>query len=441
MADLRTTEETVKTPIDGTELVRLATTGANWKATLNSIFAALGSAGTALPSAPTDSYQYNAGANTFGGSSKFTQSSGNPNVTAGNAYLYANANALIADPPNVNWHFAGAGNLTMTGTANLSMGGNALLQNTTGLQNLAFGTAAMFSNTTGGLNVAIGALALATAANAQRCLAIGPNAMINATGGLDNVGIGFQALAANTTGSTCVALGANALAANTIGISNNAVGAQALAQNTTGSSNSADGPAALFSNTIGSNNIGIGGSCLTSNIDGNGNLACGFQSLLSNVHGSLNVAYGEYSGFSATADLNVFVGYAAGWGVSTGNYNVFLGSSNYGNLQVTTGSYNISIGSIGQGEVPSATASNQLSIQNIIYGTNNTGTGATVSTGQIGIGIKAPTASLHLPATTTAQSQFRLHPGGTPTSPNDGDMWYDGTHLQFRLGGVTTQII
>jgi hypothetical protein len=42
MADLKTTQETTRTPIDGTEFVRLATAGANWKAALSDVFAAMG---------------------------------------------------------------------------------------------------------------------------------------------------------------------------------------------------------------------------------------------------------------------------------------------------------------------------------------------------------------------------------------------------------------
>src|SRR5262245_34215917 len=48
-ANLTTLQETTKSPIDGTEYVRLATTGANWKATLQNIVDALAT----LPTDPT----------------------------------------------------------------------------------------------------------------------------------------------------------------------------------------------------------------------------------------------------------------------------------------------------------------------------------------------------------------------------------------------------
>jgi hypothetical protein len=65
--------------------------------------------------------------------------------------------------------------------------------------------------------------------------------------------------------------------------------------------------------------------------------------------------------------------------------------------QVTTGSNNISIGN--DVAVASATASNQLNIGNLIYGTTLSGTGATISTGNIGIGIKAPAQKLDVAGT------------------------------------------
>ena len=61
MPDLRTSEETVRSPIDGTEMVRLQTDAANWKASLADIFSSLGGDGvgldsphfTGVPTAPT----------------------------------------------------------------------------------------------------------------------------------------------------------------------------------------------------------------------------------------------------------------------------------------------------------------------------------------------------------------------------------------------------
>lgn len=58
MADLKTTQETARSSIDGSELVRLATTGANWKASLTDVFAALGGGGGSA-STPQYALQFN----------------------------------------------------------------------------------------------------------------------------------------------------------------------------------------------------------------------------------------------------------------------------------------------------------------------------------------------------------------------------------------------
>ena len=60
------------------------------------------------------------------------------------------------------------------------------------------------------------------------------------------------------------------------------------------------------------------------------------------------------------------------------------------------------------------TASNQLSIQNAIYGTGNTGTGTTPSTGKIGILNPAPAYTLDVAgniAATVAGNGFRVTEG------------------------------
>lgn len=54
-------------------------------------------------------------------------------------------------------------------------------------------------------------------------------------------------------------------------------------------------------------------------------------------------------------------------------------------------------------------------------------------TGRAAIGQDvAPTSFMDLAASTTAASSLRLRSGSAPTSPNDGDFWYDGTNVSFR---------
>jgi len=58
----------------------------------------------------------------------------------------------------------------------------------------------------------------------------------------------------------------------------------------------------------------------------------------------------------------------------------------------------------------------------------------------IGNGAVAPTALLHLGASTTARASLCIPSGTAPTSPVSGDFWYDGTNLKFRDGGTTRTI-
>lgn len=52
----------------------------------------------------------------------------------------------------------------------------------------------------------------------------------------------------------------------------------------------------------------------------------------------------------------------------------------------------------------------------------------------------APTAALDVTSSTTSRASFRIRAGTAPTSPNDGDIWFDGTDLKLRSGGATYTI-
>lgn len=66
--------------------------------------------------------------------------------------------------------------------------------------------------------------------------------------------------------------------------------------------------------------------------------------------------------------------------------------------------------------------------------------GNNVIAGKLGVGIPIPTANVDVTASTTGASALRIRSGSTPTSPNTGDLWFDGTHLQFRNGATTNQL-
>jgi len=44
---------------------------------------------------------------------------------------------------------------------------------------------------------------------------------------------------------------------------------------------------------------------------------------------------------------------------------------------------------------------------------------------------------LRLPASTTSRAPLRIASGTAPSSPVDGDIWYDGTNIKIRVGGTT----
>ncbi|MEE9366287.1 MAG: hypothetical protein V3W44_06325, partial [Dehalococcoidales bacterium] len=62
---------------------------------------------------------------------------------------------------------------------------------------------------------------------------------------------------------------------------------------------------------------------------------------------------------------------------------------------------------------------------------------------RVGIGETAPTALLHLNPPTTTASQFRLEAsaGINPSLPNPGDLWFNGTNLNFNDGTTTTDLL
>lgn len=60
--------------------------------------------------------------------------------------------------------------------------------------------------------------------------------------------------------------------------------------------------------------------------------------------------------------------------------------------------------------------------------------------GSAGVGVgAAPVAAtrMFINASTASQSHLQLFPGVTPTSPNNGELWFDGSNVKIRVGGVT----
>jgi len=66
---------------------------------------------------------------------------------------------------------------------------------------------------------------------------------------------------------------------------------------------------------------------------------------------------------------------------------------------------------------------------------------------KLGVGFASlPTAASNITAlvdvgpATTATASLRIRSGATPSSPNDGDIWFDNTNLYIRINGVTRTV-
>jgi hypothetical protein len=62
------------------------------------------------------------------------------------------------------------------------------------------------------------------------------------------------------------------------------------------------------------------------------------------------------------------------------------------------------------------------------------------TTAKNGFGTASPTAMADITGSTTTNASFRLRSGTAPSSPNDGDHWYDGTNLFTRVSSTTYTI-
>jgi len=71
------------------------------------------------------------------------------------------------------------------------------------------------------------------------------------------------------------------------------------------------------------------------------------------------------------------------------------------------------------------------------YGIYGAGTANNYVAGNFGFQQISPTAIADFGASTTTRSSLRIRSGTAPTSPNDGDIWYDGADFYGRVGTTT----
>ena len=185
-----------------------------------------------------------------------------------------------------------------------------------------------------------------------------------------------------------------------------------------------------YSNTTG-NLTAVG--YLAGQYNTTGNLtAVGYQAGLSNTTGTLT-AVGYLAGYSNTTGTLTAVGYAAGryladgsTGNATSNGNLYLGANTRSGAASSANEIVIGDNAIGLGS-----------------GTCIIGTGLTLTalSGRVGVdGVNAPTAALHVPASSTARASLRIPDGTAPTAPNTGDVWAAGGKMYYFNGTIAKEI-
>lgn len=347
---------------------------------------------------------------------------GNQNVSLGHS-TFANASNLVRSTAvgyeagltavnSFNNSFFGhyAGRLT-TGSANSFFGKSAGENTAAGQSNAFFGSNAGAANTTGTGSTLMGANAGTASQTINGLVAIGNNAGLNYTTGTNITLVGTNAGGGSGTGaSNITAIGYNA-GFNVSGSRNTLVGVEAGS----GTGTFGSGP------STGSDNTMVGNSTGDYYQTGDRNSVVGSAA---------------FSAANATSDASI-LGYNSGINQVGAAYNILIGSG-VGN-NITSASNVVLIGK--QLNAQSATTGNQLSIQNAIFGTGNSATGTTVSSGNIGIYEVSPTARLHVAASTTGAASLRIPHGTAPTSPNDGDLWTTTTSIYARINGSTVDLV
>lgn len=323
--------------------------------------------------------QYNS-SGALAGAANFTILNGNPNVTAGNKYLYDGVDIVHGDQANANFYFGNAGPGT-SGSYCIGIGKNAMRYATGGQHNIAIGDSALSFGTTGADNVAVGASALISNTSGHDNLALGTNSMYHNTTGYENTAIGRSSLVTNTTGFYNTCNGTYALYYNNSHGYNTAVGYTAC-YNTDSDANTGVGYQAGYDATTGGHNTFVGMNAGQHVTTGGYNTCIGFNAGLNVAGGGTNTIVGSSAGVAGMtgvvilADGNglvsfcndvangnigigpnqyyssiggrtgsqcISIGLGSGAGLSSGSVNTFLGA-NSGKL-VTTGNFNTIVGS------------------------------------------------------------------------------------------------
>jgi hypothetical protein len=372
------------------------------------------------------------------------------NATAGNAVTISAAgtdtNIGIALTPK------GSGNLNLTTGAYQLNGNNGVAEQDSGNTTVVGNTAASGNTNTGKYTTAVGYQAFNASATGANNTAIGAQALTSDTTGGNDTAIGYQALYTNNSGNFNTAVGAQSLytASNgggspgTAAVQNTALGYQSMYGTTYGSRNVAVGYQSMYSSTIPGNalggapapNVALGHSSLYTNTTGGGLTAIGFKALYTANAGVL-ADYSTAVGYQAlasatTGTANTGLGGQAGYDVTTGSNNIFVGAYPTTGVGITTGSNNILIGYNLQ--KLTNTSSNQLDIGNLIFATG-LASGATLSTGSVGVGVITPNHTLDVNGNIGMAASSYLNWGATDGTTGYGIRDNSGTIEIKNSGG------
>jgi hypothetical protein len=193
-----------------------------------------------------------------------------------------------------------------------------------------------------------------------------------------------------------------------------------------------------YATISGTGNTLVGDNAGTSITSGIGNVALGLNAAPSVVSGAYGIFLGALAGQIATSSgpANIGIGYQAMYMVGVGQTNIGIGYA--AGSQVDSGSNNIAIGT-SSGLVAPGTASNTICIGNAV--TVSTANHAIIgnSSNRVGLCGITPSAYLTLPAvsTTAGTSSLKITAGTVMTTPEQGAIESDGTHLYWTNSGGT----
>jgi hypothetical protein len=249
-------------------------------------------------------------------------------------------------------------------------------------------------------------------------VAIGIDASRDNIGGKRNVAIGNTALSRNYNGSDLVAIGDSALYNNYYSGAyttyysnrNTAVGSSSLFTNLQGEDNTAMGYRSLYKNQSASENSAFGSNASRENTSGSYNTSMGMSTMQYNQTGSANTAIGYRAGQGAIGNsINgcVFLGYQAGR-FNTSDNKLFIDNSStstpliggdFSTNQVDiNGTIKITGGLPGSGKVLTSDADGVASWEfpDVNYWELSNGNIHNVSSNNVGIGVSAPLAKIHV---------------------------------------------